>query len=62
MRQILVLRADREGLERQVSSVARSDQEQWRQMGLSTQVKYRIRQMLVGEGLERYVGRIARSD
>ena len=31
-------------------------------MGLDTQVKYRIRQLLVEEGLERYVGRRARKD
>jgi len=36
IRQILVLRAEREGLERQVKSVARQNQENRRQMGLAT--------------------------
>ena len=57
---------DREGLERQVKSVARQNQESRRQMGLATQGKYRIRQILVlraeREGLEHQVRSNARQN
>src|SRR4029077_6884404 len=59
MRQILV----GEELEQHVGRRVRKDQEQRRPMGLYTQVKYRIRQFLVGEGLEeRHVGSNTRKD
>ena len=52
----------REGLERHVGRRAAKVQEQRRPLGLSTQVKYPIRQILAGEGLERRVRGIARQD
>ena len=57
---------DREGLERQVKSVARQNQQNRRQMGLNTQGKYRLRQILVlraeREGLEHQVRSNARQN
>ena len=58
IRQLLV----EEGLEWHVGRRANPDQEQWRQLGLDTQVKHRIRQILVEEGLEWHVGSRARKD
>ncbi|MGH9928700.1 MAG: hypothetical protein ACREA9_05650, partial [Pyrinomonadaceae bacterium] len=51
-----------EELQRHAGPRAYPDQEQWRQMGLDTQITYRIRQILVGEGLERHARRCARKD
>ena len=52
-----------EGLERHVGRRARPNQEQRRrQMDLDTQVKSRIRQILVEDGLERHVRNRTRKD